>query len=82
VGANEKTPPAPRRRRAAATTAPDAIVPGKLYSEAEWSLFTKKDRRTWAGVRARGELPYLKVGASVRYRGEDLLKYLEQARAS
>lgn len=71
----------PRRRRVA--EAPKSIEPDVIYTEREWSLYTKRARQFWIEKRAKGEIRFLRFGTrGVRYLGSDLLAYLEKARAS
>lgn len=48
-----------------------------LLTEQELSILTKKSIRTLQGQRVRGDgIPYVKLGAHVRYRPADVERYL------
>lgn len=57
------------------------IVPGKLWSYADLTAFLKLHPRTLAQWRYLGkfknELPYIKIGKTVRYTDEAVAKFLQ-----
>ena len=50
-----------------------------LLTEIELAAITKKSIRTLQGQRLRGDgIPYVKLGAHVRYRMTDIQRYLDE----
>ena len=50
-----------------------------LLTEIELAAITKKSPRTLQGQRVRGDgIPYVKLGAHVRYRMTDIQRYLDE----
>lgn len=50
-----------------------------LLTETELAAITKKSIRTLQGQRLRGDgIPYVKMGAHVRYRMTDIQRYLDE----
>ncbi len=59
---------------------PKALVSGTLYTPDEVATYLKVNVKTLEVWRATGRYPNLKfkkVGASVRYRGEDVLAFVD-----
>lgn len=65
-----------KKRNKKKTERPEEILPGRLYTTVETMLYLDVKRDAFRGIMK--EVPHTFVGRRRRFKGEDILRYLEK----